>query len=116
MSKIHQIIAAAGAAVLAAGPATASTTFFTDFSNWQAATGSFETFETTASNVALANEVTSTPTYNTQLGQTLTFDSSNTGLDTSFTLQHIEQGSSFGFSFVSRGCLWRFSVVAVSVF
>jgi hypothetical protein len=61
-----------------------------DPSDWLATAGSVTTFVTSASNVALADEISSTPSDNTYgLGGTsaiLTFDRANTGMPWSFTV------------------------------
>lgn len=76
--------------------ANAAVTLYTDEALWTAAAGSVEGLTTTATNVELANEVTTALT-NTTVGSILTFDSINTGLTQNFTLETLEPGSSFTF-------------------
>ena len=63
-------------------------TFYTDEATWAAAVNPalVTSFDTSAANIALADEVQSAPSSNEQLGPFLTFDQSNTGLCGSFTL------------------------------
>ena len=88
------------AASVQASPAGAATTFFTDFSSWASAVGSYQTFETNAGNVALADEVSGTPGTNAQLGRTLTWDADHTTVDIDFQLSHLDPGFGLGFNLV----------------
>jgi hypothetical protein len=74
-------------------PAMANTTdFYTDLTNWQNALSgySIESWITTSENIGKANEVTSDPGPNTKVGATLTFDSTNTGLSSSFQVESLQ--------------------------
>ncbi len=71
-------------------PSYAVTNFYSDQASWQTAAeaeaGSVQEFQTTAINVALANEVTAPPTGNQSLGNFLTFSAANAGTCAAFTL------------------------------
>jgi len=78
----------------------ASVNFYTNEASWQAALSSgltLESFNTTAANVALANEVATAPGPNTSVGDFLTFDKANTGLSVSFTVEALQSGANFTF-------------------
>ncbi len=67
---------------------------YTDKAEWEAAIAgqwTVQTLETTAANVALADEVSATPGNDTQLGSTLTFDMSVTGFNASFALEATQE-------------------------
>lgn len=63
----------------------------------------YETFDTTAANMVLADEVSTPPGYNENLGRFLTFPKSATGLDCSFMLEAIETGTGEGFIYDPEG-------------
>lgn len=67
--------------------------FIDDEVGWTSAIGdsnSIEFFETTASNIALANEVGSPPTHTESISSILTFDSKNTLVSPSFVVRSID--------------------------
>jgi len=72
--------------------AWADLTFYTDESAWNNDVSDIEVLDFTATNVALADEVSSPPGGNEELGGVLTFDSANTGLSSSLTLIALESG------------------------
>ena len=76
----------------------AEVSFITHEATWSALVDRVEVFDTTSANVLLANEVTSPPTGNSQLGGVLTFDSANTGLSRSFTVETLQPGAGFTFN------------------
>jgi len=69
-----------------ASPTLGSMTVYNDKLEWEAATKDIEEFRTSAHAIARANEITSTPNGNADLGSVLTFESANTGLSRSFIL------------------------------
>jgi hypothetical protein len=72
--------------------------FYTDEVSWLAAITGLETFDTTASNILTANEVSSLPGANEQLGvDLLTFESVNTGLSLKFSVETERPGSRWTF-------------------
>ena len=77
--------------------AQASVLLFTDEAAWLSAVTDIETFNTTAANVALANEIASAPARNTALTNPLTFDATNTGLSRGFTVEALQNGANFTF-------------------
>ena len=98
MRKFNVIITIA---VLSLSPISAMAAvifFINDEAGWTAAAGgaaNVEVFETTASNIALANEIGSAPVNNTNLGTAvLTFDTANTLVSPSFTM-HSNDAPSF---------------------
>ncbi len=88
--------------LLSVSTVRAGVLFYTDSAAWEAAVTDIEVFETTAENVALAEEVNVIPAINYQLGPVLTFEADKTGLTASFiveTLQAGEGGERVGFTF-----------------
>jgi len=69
-----------------AEPSVGSMTFYDDKLAWEAATKDIEVFRTSAYDLVAANEITSKPTGNADLGSMLTFEAANTGLSRSFVL------------------------------
>jgi hypothetical protein len=68
------------------GTASAAVTWYTNEADWLAAAGSISAFDFTAANTALANEVSSAPVGQTNLGTgKLTFESDITGVSTDFS-------------------------------
>lgn len=63
-------------------------TIYTNRVNWEAALSgeTVQNFQTTSANLLLANEVSSAPSGNAHLGNTLTLDKANTGFNRSFKL------------------------------
>ena len=119
MKKSAMIMAAGAATLLAAASANAAwlsengVTVYTNQVNWEAAVAAnnrvVQTLETTAGNMALANEVSSPPGDNTNLGKTLTFDKANTGFDTTFSLYASSGVSGNGFVYnddEGSGVVW----------
>ena len=69
-----------------ASPSMGGMTVYDEKLEWEAATKDIEVFRTSAYGIRRANEITSTPTGNSDLGSVLTFESANTGLLRSFVL------------------------------
>ncbi len=65
-----------------------------------------ETFETTADNIAKAQEVSSPPPNNAQLGSTLTFYSTDTSLSWGFRLNALQLGASLVFNDCEGYLVW----------
>ncbi|MCI0636227.1 MAG: IPTL-CTERM sorting domain-containing protein, partial [Actinobacteria bacterium] len=78
-----------------AGPLT----FYTDEAAWTAAVNAaaVDSLDTTAANVALADEVGSPPAQGEALGPQLTFRAASTGLCGSFTLRALQAGAGLTF-------------------
>ena len=78
---------------------TGNVTFYTDEAAWTAALNAVavDSLDTSAANIALADEVASPPAQDAQLGPQLTFRTGNTGLCASFTLQTLEPGAGLTF-------------------
>lgn len=73
----------------------AATFYFDDYAGWQSAARAVgiqkvEVFRTTASNLALANEIPGPPTNNQALNYSLTFAAANTNYCRSFTLRALQ--------------------------
>ena len=87
--------------------ANAAATFYTDEATWEiaaaAAIGSPEDFDTSAGNLLTASEVSSTPTTDEDLGSSLMFQNTNTGLCASFTLVANEPGAGLVFDDAPAG-------------
>jgi hypothetical protein len=74
--------------------------FFTDEAIWLAnlpAGARLDSFETTASGVAMADEIMSPPDPDTNCGPVLTFDAEQTGMAVGFTLHAVEPYADFVF-------------------
>ena len=84
---------------LAATPAAAGVSFYTDEAAWTAAVNAVavDAFDTTAANIALADEVVSAPSQDAGLGAQLTFRAATTGLCGGFSLHTLESGAGFTF-------------------
>jgi len=81
---------------VAVSTSQAALTFYTNEASWLAATDTVATFTTTPANVFLADEVSTLPTPNSDLGTTsLTFSSANTGLLWSFNLVALNSSSDY---------------------
>ncbi len=78
-----------------------TTTLYTDLLSWEAMVLNSEALITTSTNIALADEVSSPPGADTNVGPILTFDSANTGLSRSFRIESLETNSDFIFN---RSC------------
>jgi len=89
------ILLLAGASLLAPGPARAGVTFYTDESAWTAAVSAaaVEPFDTTAANLAKADQLAGAPVQDEDLGSWLRFRAQDTGLCGHFTLHAIEPGA-----------------------
>ena len=85
--------------LIAAASARATVSFYTDEAAWTAAVDAvaIESLDTSAANVALADEVVSAPVQDESLGAQLTFRTANTGLCAAFTLQTLESGAGLTF-------------------
>jgi hypothetical protein len=93
----------------------AQVTFYTDMTAWLAAVTNTETFPFTASNVQKADEVTSLPGNNAQLGSALTFAANNTGLSRSFTLQALQSGANLVYNDTEFGSPLSFGTNTISI-
>jgi len=67
---------------------------FTDLTSWEAMVNNSELFETTAGNIAQADEVSSVPGPNAKIGPLLTFQSANTGLTRGFAVESLQAAGS----------------------
>ena len=107
MKKMILTILAAGAALAAQAEWASNNgvSVYTNEANWQAAMDakwggeSIYNLNTTAGNMALADEVSSAPSDNANMGKTLTFDKANTGFEVSFDLYASSAVSGNGFVF-----------------
>lgn len=75
----------------------ADVVFYTSEVDWRSDVQDEEDFAFNAANVGLATELGAAPGGNDQLGGTLTFESTNTGLSTSFVLSALQAGAGFTF-------------------
>lgn len=78
-------------AALFSADAMADTVLVTDSAVWNAnlVGGSLESFDTSAANLALSDELAAAPGSNDDIGSVLSFDSANTGLSRSFILSSV---------------------------
>lgn len=91
-------------------------TAYTNQANWEAAVAAnnriVQTLETTAGNVALADEVATPPGENEHIGNTLTFDKANTGFDVSIELK-ATQATNFTFNDNEGHAIFRSNALSV---
>ena len=93
----YRILIASFLNLLVVVPAPAAIVTFTDKAVWEAAVSGEQEFDFTAANVLLANQVSSLPPANTNVGNTLTFEAANTGLSADFTFHTLQSGANFTF-------------------
>ena len=88
--------------------ARAAVQFYTDEAAWTAAVNAagVDALDTSAANVALADEVASPPGADAQLGAQLSFRTTSTALCGSFTLQTLQPGAGFTFDDNEAGAAW----------
>ncbi len=99
MKSFYVVIVLMVVIVISGQPMYGDTSFYTSEDNWRSqASGPVEQLITTSVNVALADEVASPPGTNAQLGNVLTFRSSNTGLSLDFQAQTMQPGAGFTFN------------------
>ncbi len=72
-------------------------TLYTDLTSWEAVVFGSELFQTTSSNISLADEVSSPPGPHTDVGSILTFQTTNTGLSRGFKVETLQTGAQFIF-------------------
>lgn len=75
----------------------ANTILYLEQTSWVAAVTEYDELVTTSTNIALAEEVTTAPPRNTNVGSVLTFLSSTTGLTRSFKVETLQDGANFTF-------------------
>jgi hypothetical protein len=94
------------------GNANAATIFYDNEADWLAAAStaglSVSSFDTTAANVALANEVGVAPVGGTNMGSTLTFAGSNTGFGFDFEVTTARRARSGAYLLYRNGERWSF--------
>ncbi len=77
--------------------AQAAATLVTDKIQWEAMVSEIEVFVTTADKIVLADEAYYLPGLDEQLGSTLTFQTSNTGMSRGFVIEALETGAGLTF-------------------
>ena len=80
--------------------------FVFDETAWASMVGSTQGLDTISANVALADEVTTPPGANADMGPVLTWDRANTGLCWSFRLSALQSGAGFTFDDNEGSSAW----------
>lgn len=99
MKKAILVLLIMGLISVCSNNTQATITFYENEANWLAAVTNVETFSFTSENIAKADQVSSAPSDDTDLGiDTLTFNKNNTGLQITFEIYADETGATFTFN------------------